>query len=68
MTLTGDCEVANAIRTRVAERMQLLPLGEDFTSDEELTSEEDQHATCRHRPLKSGMDRMGAKIVVKNIT
>ena len=62
--------ILEVVRTRVAERMWQLPLSEDYmyTSDKELTSGEEQHATCRCRPLKSSMDRPGVAIVVNNIT
>ena len=68
MSLTCDLEVANIVRTRVAERMRQLPLYTDSTTDNRLTSGQEQYATCSHRPLKSGMDRMGEIMVVKNIT
>ena len=50
-----------------ADRMCQLPPGEDSTSDEGLTSGEEQHAMHRCRPLKSGVDRMGATMMIHNI-
>ena len=68
MSATSDREVADLVRTRVAKRMRQLSLGENSTSDEGLTSGQEQYVTHRHRMRKSGMDRMGATMVVKNIT
>ena len=65
LTPTSDREVADAVRMRVTERMRQLCLGEDSKCDEGLTSEVTTH---RRRPLKSSMDRMGATMVIKNIT
>ena len=48
--------------------MRELPLDEEMALDEELNSDEGQNITHRCSPLKSGLDRTGATMVVKNIT
>ena len=65
-TPTSHQQVSSAAKRKVAWRMRELHLTE-MTSDEGLNSDVDQHITCRHRPLKSGLNRIGANMVMKNI-
>ena len=48
--------------------MMELPLSKDMASDGGRDSDKDQHIICRCRPLKSGLDKTGENMVVKNIT
>lgn len=68
MTPTHDPGLSEAVRLRVDQRLQQLPLGEETTSDEDSASEEEQQTTRGHRPLKLGMNCMGATLVIKRIT
>ena len=67
-TSTRDQQVSSAARKKVARKIRELHLAEEMASDEGLDSDEDQYITFRHIPLKSGLDRTGVTMVVKNIS
>ena len=63
-TPTRDQQVFLAARRKVAWRIRELHLTKEMASDE---GDEDQYITHRCRPLKSGLNRTGVTMVVKNI-
>ena len=63
-----ELELTEEVRQSMVKRMREVPPFTSPTTDEDSMSEEEQPAPCRHEPLKSGMQHMGASMVVKKIT